>query len=183
MSKIGKKPITIPEGVEVNIAGQTLNVKGPKGHLTVELHPSVAVKSAEGQLAVSVPNPDNRKQRALWGTFRSLVQNAITGVSAGFERKLEISGVGYRASVADGKLVLNIGFSHPVELPIFPGLEVKVEKSIITVSGIDKQEVGQFAALVRSRKKPEPYKGKGIKYAEEVIRRKAGKVVKSVGAG
>jgi len=183
MSKIGKKIITLPEDIKVEIVGQAVTVKGPKGQLSVELHPSVAIKSAEGQLTLSVSNPENRKQRALWGTFRSLVQNAVTGVSAGFERTLEISGVGYKASVAAGKLILNIGFSHPVELPVPSGLEVKVEKSIITVSGTNKQEVGQFAALIRSQKKPEPYKGKGIKYAEEVIRRKAGKVVKSVGAG
>ena len=183
MSKIGKKPITIPEGVSVTVNEQVVTAKGSKGEQTVQLHSAVSVKSEGKELTLSVPNPENRKQRALWGTFRSLVQNAVTGVSAGFERTLEISGVGYKASVAAGKLILNIGFSHPVELPVPSGLEVKVEKSIITVSGTNKQEVGQFAALIRSQKKPEPYKGKGIKYAEEVIRRKAGKVVKSVGAG
>ena len=183
MSKIGKKPILLPEGVQASIVGQAVTVKGPKGEQIVEVHPIVSVKADGRQLSLSVPNSDNRKQRALWGSFRSLVANAVSGVSVGFERKLEISGVGYRALVSDGKLVLNIGFSHPVELAIPKGLEVKVEKSIITVSGINKQEVGQFAALTRSQRKPEPYKGKGIKFAEEVIRRKAGKVVKTVGAG
>lgn len=182
MSKIGKKPISIPESVQVSVTPEGVKVKGPKGELVFALHPRVSVTMSSPETAVvSVKNPEDRRQRALWGTFRALLQNAIQGVTAGFEKQLEIHGVGYKAQAASDKLVLNIGFSHPVELAIPAGLSVSVEKNIITISGANKHQVGQFAAVVRGMRKPEPYKGKGIKYTGEVIRRKAGKVVKAVG--
>ncbi len=182
MSKIGKKPILIPGGVTVNIQEGKIVVTGPKGEQTVELHRKVRVEAGDIELKVSVSNPEDRRQKALWGTFRALLANAISGVVSGFEKKLEFVGVGYKAAATDDKLVLNLGYSHPVELAIPKGLAVKVEKNIITISGVSKQEVGEFAAYVRRQRKPEPYKGKGIRYQGEVVRRKAGKVVKAVGA-
>ncbi|OGE76251.1 MAG: 50S ribosomal protein L6 [Candidatus Doudnabacteria bacterium RIFCSPHIGHO2_02_FULL_48_21] len=181
MSKIGKKIIAIPSGVEVAVAPTEVKIKGPKGESVVALHPKVAVTAADNTLSVSVKNPDDRRQKALWGTFRSLIANAVTGVTAGFEKKLDIVGVGYKAQMSADKLILNLGYSHPIELAVPAGLDVKVEKNTITVNGFDKQAVGEFAALVRSQRKPEPYKGKGVKYQNEVVRRKAGKVVKAVG--
>lgn len=181
MSKIGKKSIAVPEGVRISISEKAASVKGPKGELQVAMHPKVKAALAENTLAVSVKNPDDRRQKALWGTFRSLLQNAVQGVTIGFAKKLEIVGVGYKVHAAADKLVMNLGYSHPIEIAVPKGLEVKVEKNTITVSGIDKQLVGEFSALIRSKRKPEPYKGKGIKYSDEVIRRKAGKVVKAVG--
>lgn len=181
MSKIGKKSIAVPDGVEISISEAAAIVKGPKGQLQVAMHPKVKATLAEKTLAVGVKNPDDRRQKALWGTFRSLLQNAVQGVTVGFEKKLEIVGVGYKAQSSADKLTLNLGYSHPIELAMPVGLAVKVEKNTITVSGIDKQLVGEFSALIRSKRKPEPYKGKGIKYSDEVIRRKAGKVVKAVG--
>lgn len=181
MSKIGKKPITIPEAVQVSVAQDKVIVKGPKGELAVPIHRKVKVEQADGEIKVSVPNPEDKRQRALWGTMRALINNAVVGVKDGFEKKLEILGVGYKAAVSGSKLVLSLGFSHPVEMEIPEGLNVALEKNTITVSGSSRQAVGEFAATVRSKRKPEPYKGKGIKYAGEVIRRKAGKVVKAVG--
>jgi|SRR3989344_3205267 len=181
MSKIGKKSIIIPDSVQVSLSEAVVKVKGPKGEITVAMHPKVLAMQKEKTLAVSVKNPDDRRQKALWGTFRSLLNNAVVGVTTGFEKKLEIVGVGYKAQIAGDKLTLNLGYSHPIVLVVPNGLEVKVEKNTITVSGIDKQLVGEFSALIRSKRKPEPYKGKGVKYAGEVIRRKAGKVVKAVG--
>lgn len=183
MSKIGKKIINIPEGVEVSVSAEAVQVKGPKGDQSVPLHPKVKAELSGRELTVKVGNEKDRRQRALWGTFRSLLQNAVTGVTAGWGKKLEIQGVGYKAAVSGEKLVLNLGYSHPIELMIPKGLEVKVEKSTISVDGQEKQAVGQFASLVRSQRKPEPYKGKGIRYQDEVVRRKAGKVVKAVGGG
>ena len=183
MPRIGKKPIEVPAGVEVTISGQLVSVKGPKGSLTLQLHPWVSIEQKEGKLMVSVSQTDEKQGRSLWGLSRVLVQNLILGVISGFSKKLEINGVGFRAAVAGRSLNLNVGFSHPVEFKIPEGIEVKVEKNTIVVSGIDKQSVGQVAAQIRDIKKPEPYKGKGIKYADEVIRRKAGKVVKTAGAG
>ncbi len=181
MSKIGKKPITIPEGVQASIADDIITIKGPKGELWEKLPPKVFVEVGAGEVKVLVRKPADRRQKALWGTFRSLLSNMVTGVTAGFERKLEVIGIGYKAAVVQDKLILNLGYSHPVELPIPPGLTVKVEKNVILVNGLKKQEVGQFAALTRSKRPPEPYKGKGVKYEGEIIRRKAGKVVKTVG--
>ena len=181
MSKIGKKLITIPDGVTISVTANIVKIKGPKGEAEVALHPKVLADLTGKELKVSVKNPNDRRQKALWGTFRSLLANAIAGVTAGFEKKLDIVGVGYKAQATGPKLVLNLGYSHPIELSAPEGVDIKVEKNTITVSGSDKQAVGQFSALIRSQRKPEPYKGKGIKYSDEVVRRKAGKVVKAVG--
>lgn len=181
MSKIGKKIIVIPQDVKVELHDGSVMVKGPKGQEQVMLHPKVKVEAVGAELKVQVKNPEDRRQKALWGTFRSLIANSVTGVTAGYEKKLDIVGVGYKAAVAGAKLVLNLGYSHPIEMEIPKGLEVKVEKNTVTVNGINKQLVGEFAALVRGKRVPEPYKGKGIRYQDEVVRRKAGKVVKAVG--
>jgi large subunit ribosomal protein L6 len=181
MSRIGKKPIPVPSGVDVAVADGVLNVKGPKGALSLPLHSNVIVKNEDSVLTIEVANPEEKGDRALWGLFRSLVANMVTGVTTGFERRLEIAGVGYRAAVNGNKVVLNVGFSHPVELTVPEGLTVAVDKNTIIVSGFDKHTVGQFAAIIRDQKPPEPYKGKGIRYSDEIIRRKAGKAAKAVG--
>lgn len=181
MSRIGKKLIAIPNGVTINATATEVSAKGPKGNLNLPLHPHITVKTEENNLKVEVKNPELQADRAIWGLYRALVANLVRGVNEGFEKKLEINGVGYRASISGKKLVLALGFSHPVELEIPEGLNVAVEKNLITISGIDKQLVGQFSAIVRSQKTPEPYKGKGIKYIDEVVRRKAGKAAKAVG--
>jgi large subunit ribosomal protein L6 len=183
MSKIGKKLIVIPSGVTVSIKDGLAVVTGPKGELKQAIHPKVQATVSGPELKVTVNNPEDRRQKALWGTMRSLLYNMIAGVTTGFERKLDIVGVGYKAAVSAGKLTLNLGYSHPIELPVPKGLEVKVEKNTISVAGSDNQVVGEFAAVIRSQRPPEPYKGKGIKYQNEIVRRKAGKVVKAVGAG
>lgn len=183
MPRIGKKPISIPSGVDVSVSGQRVSVKGPKGSLSLDLHPWVTAAVADGSINVTVSRTDEKQGRSLWGLSRVLVNNMVVGVTNGYSKRLEITGVGFRAAVAGKSLNLNVGFSHPVEFKIPDGIEIKVEKNAITVSGIDKQLVGQVAAQIRDIKKPEPYKGKGIKYADEVIRRKAGKVVKTAGAG
>jgi large subunit ribosomal protein L6 len=183
MSRIGKKPISLPSGVSAQVLGEQIKIKGPKGELSLSVHPHVKVESQDQQLVVSVNNENLKQQRALWGLFRSLIYNMVNGVSNGYSRILEINGVGYKAAVSGKKLVLNLGYSHPIELTVPNGLEVKVEKNQVTISGVDKQQVGQFAAVIRSQRPPEPYKGKGIKYSDETIRRKAGKVVKAVGGG
>ena len=182
MSRIGKKPVIIPPGVEIKTSASAIFFKGPKGILNLDLHPNVSVKVVENALNVEVSNPALDQDRALWGLYRSLIANMVKGVTDGFQRKLEIAGVGYRAAVSGNKVVLNLGFSHPVELQIPEGLSVVVEKSTIIISGLDKGMVGQFAAVIRSQKPPEHYKGKGIRYDDEVIRRKAGKAAKAVGA-
>lgn len=184
MSRIGKKPVVIPAGVTVDVKENMVHAKGPKGELDLPVHPKVMIeKTSETELNVTVKNSDNKQEKALWGLFRSLLANVVTGVSTGFTKVLEINGVGYKAAVAGKKLTLNLGYSHPIEMEVPNGLEAKVDKNVITITGIDKQVVGQFAAVVRSQRPPEPYKGKGIKYSDEVIRRKAGKVVKAVGGG
>ena len=181
MSRIGKKPVTIPSGVEAKISGSTLTVKGPKGTLNLEIHPKALVKIEGSEILVDVIKKEDKKERALWGLFRALIQNLIEGVTKGFSKKLEVNGVGFKVAVVGKKLTMSLGFSHPVEVEVPADLEVTVEKNVITITGADKQKVGQFAANVRSLKKPEPYKGKGIKYEDETILRKAGKVVKAVG--
>lgn len=183
MSRIGKKPISIPSGVKVEKIGQSLKVSGPKGNLEIVLHPHVSVNIAEKEVSVDVNDQEAKKQRALWGLFRSLVYNMVEGVTKGFEKKLEVNGVGFKVQTQGQKLNMVLGFSHPIEVDIPKDLQVTVEKNVITVTGADKQRVGQFAAEIREFKKPEPYKGKGIKYDNEVIVRKAGKVVKVVGGG
>jgi len=179
MSRVGKKIINISENVEVNITDDVIKVIGPKGELELRFPPGVFVKQADKQMTVGIKNPQLKKNRALWGTCRSLIANLIEGVTKGFSKQLEISGIGFKAQVKDKKLLLNLGFSHQIEFPIPSGIEIKIENNIITITGADKQLVGEVAAQIRSLKKPEPYKGKGIKYLNEVIRRKAGKVVKT----
>src|SRR3989338_908326 len=178
MSRIGKKPIIIPDKVEVKVAGNQVTVKGPKGELSQKLHSLVKIAQADGQLKVAVANPEDKEQASLWGLFRTLVSNLVEGVTEGFQKQLEINGIGFKAQVQGNKLILNVGFSHPVEYSIPEGIQISVDKNVMTVLGADKQQVGQVAAEIRAIKKPEPYKGKGIKYLDEVIRRKAGKVVK-----
>ena len=183
MSRIGKKPVVIPSGVKVEKKDLTLTVTGPKWTLTLALHPDVAVTVGEKEVLVDVKRKDNKQEKALWGLFRSLIQNLTEGVTKGFEKKLEVVGVGFKVAMQANKLVMALGFSHPVEVEVPKGLTVTADKNVITISGADKQQVGQFAAEVRELKKPEPYKGKGIKYIDEVVVRKAGKVVKVVGGG
>ncbi len=178
MSRIGKQPITIPEGVTMSVNNGLVTVKGAKGELHQALHPDVAVTVEGTVVQVSVRYPDDRNDRALWGLSRMLVANMVLGVSQGFSKKLEIHGVGYRVQAQGGVIILHLGFSHPIEFRLPKGIEAKVDKNIVTISGIDKQVVGETAARIRSFRKPEPYKGKGIRYAGEVVRRKAGKVMK-----
>ena len=173
-------PVPLASGVEVKVAGDTVRVKGPKGELTTLLVPNVRIEVAEGQARVHREG-DDKPTRALHGLMRSLLNNMVTGVTIGFTRDLEIVGVGYRAAVQGGNLVLSVGYSHPVEMAIPQGLEVRMDgQTKIAISGVDKQRVGQFAAEVRKVRPPEPYKGKGIRYAGEQVRRKVGKA--AVGA-
>lgn len=183
MSRIGKKPVVIPSGVKVELKSSDLVVTGPKGTLVLPLHHKVKLAITEKEVVVDVEKKEDKREKALWGLFRSLIQNQVEGVTKGFEKKLEVNGVGFKVSAVAGKLLMSLGFSHPVEVLVPKELTVSAEKNIITISGADKQKVGQFAAEVRELKKPEPYKGKGIKYIDEVILRKAGKVVKVVGGG
>ncbi|MDP4010290.1 MAG: 50S ribosomal protein L6 [Candidatus Spechtbacteria bacterium] len=181
MSRIGKKPIVIPDKVEVDIEGKKIKTKGPLGELGLELPAELGIEKRDNVLVLELANK-TPKNRALWGLFRSLTANTVIGVSEGFEKQLDIEGVGYRAEVKDKDLVMQLGYSHPVIMPVPEGLKVSVEKSTITVSGTDKQKVGQFAADIRSKRKPEPYKGKGIRYKGEYVRRKAGKRAATTGA-
>ena len=176
MSRIGLKPITVPAGVEISVAdGNHVTVKGPKGTLERTLVPQMKITMEDGVLKVERPD-DSKENKSLHGLTRTLVDNMVTGVTQGFEKKLEINGVGYRASKEGNKLVLNIGYSHPVEMSENEDIQIDVpDANHIVIKGIDKQKVGQFAAEVRGKRPPEPYKGKGIKYDYEVIRRKEGK--------
>jgi large subunit ribosomal protein L6 len=175
MSRIGKRPVTVPAGVTANIEGQTVKVKGPKGAVQLVLHDDVEAKLEKDQLQVS-PRHETKRARALWGTSRALVRNVIVGVSKGFERKLEITGVGYRAAVQGKNLQLALGYSHDVVYPIPEGIQIVTTKPTeIIITGIDRQKVGQVAAEIRGFRPPEPYKGKGVKYAGEYIFRKEGK--------
>lgn len=174
MSRVGKKPISIPKGVEVKIEGSLVTVKGPKGELKRQIHPAVVVNQDGDNLIVSVRN-GNRQSRSLQGLFRVLIDNMVIGVSKGFEKALEIVGIGYRAELKGRIAVFSLGYSHPVNFELPEGVDAKIERSKVTLSGIDKQLLGETAARIRRLRKPEPYKGKGIKYANEVIRRKAGK--------
>lgn len=175
MSRIGKKIRKLPTGVTLENKGNEIVVKGPKGTLTLKLHPRVTVVNNNGEVAVQVVNETNRRDRALWGTFSSLVKNMIDGVTVGYKKQLEINGVGFKAVTKGANLSLDVGYSEPVEIKPLTGITFKVEKNLITVEGADKQAVGEMAAIVRKVKEPEPYKGKGIKYVDEVIHRKAGK--------
>lgn len=175
MSRIGKQPIKIPEGVEVDIKDNVVKVKGPKGELKQEISAGILVVK-QGNALLIKPEKTTKAISALWGLSRALLQNCIEGVTNGFEKKLEIVGVGYKAGLeGEKRLNMSVGFSHPVKMEIPEGLKVFIEKNIITVSGIDKQAVGQFAAEIRAVRKPEPYKGKGIRYLGEKVRRKEGK--------
>lgn len=177
MSRIGKKPIAIPAGVDVKLDGRTVTVKGSKTTLTHDVHPNITVKVEGEEVIVERPN-DQKQNRALHGLTRSLIANMIEGVNTGFKKELEVNGVGYRAAVQGQTLTLTVGYSHPVEMTVPEGLTAEVNGNKITISGADKQKVGQFAAEVREKRPPEPYKGKGIKYADEHIRRKEGKAGK-----
>ncbi|CAM3884175.1 50S ribosomal protein L6 [Alicyclobacillus pomorum] len=178
MSRIGKKPIPVPAGVEVKLDGTTVTVKGPKGTLTREVHPDMKV-SVNGQEVVVERPSDNKLHRSLHGTTRSVIANMIEGVTNGFAKSLELVGVGYRAAKSGNTVTLSLGFSHPVVLENVPGIEVEVPAPTkLVIKGIDKELVGIYAAKVRAIRKPEPYKGKGIKYENEVIRRKVGKTGK-----
>lgn len=178
MSRIGRLPVTIPAGVTVDVTeNNQVTVKGPKGTLEQALPKEMSIKVEDGHVVVTRPN-DLKKMKSLHGLTRSLIQNMVTGVNEGYQKVLEINGVGYRAAKQGKKLVLSLGYSHPVEMEDPEGLESKVDGNKIIVEGIDKQKVGQFAAEIREKRKPEPYKGKGIKYADEVIRRKVGKTGK-----
>ncbi|MEP6680520.1 MAG: 50S ribosomal protein L6 [Chloroflexota bacterium] len=182
MSRIGRLPIALPEGVEIDQQGRTLRVKGPLGQLQREIHPEMKLERSDGELRVVRPS-DEPRHRALHGLTRTLVNNMVTGVTSGFTKGLEISGVGYRAQLQGEKLVLALGYSHPVEMTPPAGIEFRVETPTrLAVFGADKELVGQVAARIRSKRKPEPYKGKGIRYAGEQILRKAGKAGK-VGGG
>lgn len=178
MSRIGKKPIEISEGTTVEINGRNIKVKGPKGELSFDCHSKIEVKKEENRIIVK-PRGEDKLARSLHGLSRRLVANMIEGVTKGFEKKLEIKGVGYRAVIQDNKLILTVGYSHPIEIKAPEGINFQVQKNIIIISGIDKQLVGQVAAEIRAVRKPEPYKGKGIKYLDEVIHRKAGKAAKT----
>jgi large subunit ribosomal protein L6 len=175
MSRIGKKPVPIPSGVTANVEGQTVKVKGPKGALQVVLPDDVEVKMDAGTVKVD-PRNETKRARAMWGTSRTLVSNLVTGVTKGFERKLEITGVGYRAALQGKNLQISLGYSHEVLYPVPEGITIAAPKPTeIVVTGIDKQKVGQVAAEIRAFRPPEPYKGKGVKYAGEYIFRKEGK--------
>lgn len=180
MSRIGKQPVIIPENVQIEIKDNLIKVSGPKGNLEKELVPGVEVLKKDKEIVVSVQNKNDKEQRSKWGLQRSLINSMVIGVVDGFSKQLEINGVGYKASIHGQKLLLNVGHSHSIEYDIKEGIEINIEKNIITVQGIDKQLVGQVASEIRAFRKPEPYKGKGIKYVDEVIRRKAGKVAKTV---
>jgi large subunit ribosomal protein L6 len=183
MSRIGRAPIAIPAGVDVNIDGNIVTVKGPKGTLTQEFHKDMIIKSADGIITVSRPS-EEKIHKSLHGLTRTLVSNMVVGVTIGFSKDLEINGVGYRAAKQGDKLVMNLGYSHQVIMPEIPGITIDVlTPNKIKISGSDKQKVGQFAAELREKRPPEPYKGKGIKYIDEVIHCKEGKAAKGAKGG
>ena len=174
MSRIGKQPITIPAGVVVTLSDKQVSVKGPKGELHRNLHPMITISQKDDMLTVT-PQDDSSLAQALWGTYASHIINMITGVTDGYEKQLVVEGVGFKADVKGSNLEMSLGFSHPISVTIPENLTVASEKNVITIQGFDKERVGQFAAKVRAFKKPEPYKGKGIRYSNEIIRRKEGK--------
>jgi large subunit ribosomal protein L6 len=175
MSRIGKKPVVVPSGITANVEGQTVKIKGPKGALQVVLHDDVSVKLDSGQIKVD-PRSETKRARSQWGTSRTLIANLIAGVTKGFEQRLEINGVGYRASVQGKNLQIALGYSHDIVYPIPEGITIATPRPVeIVISGMDRQKVGQVAAEIRDYRPPEPYKGKGIKYAGERIFRKEGK--------
>ena len=177
MSRIGKKPISIPSGVEVKIYGSSLKFKKSNNEKELDLKGHVDVKIEDGKIEFS-PKGEDRQSRAYWGTYRALANNIVLGLTEGFSKQLEINGVGYRAAMKGKVLELNLGFSHPINFESPKGIEISVDKNVVTIKGDDKQQVGQVAAEIRGFRPPEPYKGKGIKYLEERIIRKAGKTAK-----
>ena len=178
MSRIGRKPITIPAGVEVKVNGAEVAVKGPKGELKNTFNSEIGIEISGSEILVTRPS-DNKDHRALHGLTRTLISNMVEGVTNGFKKELDVNGVGYRAQKQGNNLVMNLGYSHQVIIPETPGITIEVPaNNKIIISGSDKQQVGQFAADVRKKRPPEPYKGKGIKYANEHIRRKEGKAAK-----
>ena len=175
MSRVGNKPVAIPSGVTATVVGRIVNVKGPKGALSVALHGDVAATVQGSEVKVD-PRADTKRARAMWGTYRSLLANAVTGVTKGFERRLEINGVGYRAALQGKNLQVQLGYSHDIVYPIPEGITIAVPRPTeVVVSGIDEQKVGHVAAVIRAFRKPEPYKGKGIRYEGEHVARKVGK--------
>ena len=181
MSRVGRQPVKITSGVPVLALGDGLLVRSTRRQLQQRLHPAVRLNVAEGAVSVSVVTPEAPSERALWGLFRSLIQNMVDGVTTGFTKSLEFVGLGYKVSVSGSTVTMSLGFSHPVTMSLPPGITATVEKNTLTIEGSDKQLVGEVAAGIRRLRKPEPYKGKGVKYHDEVIRRKAGKAVKAVG--
>jgi large subunit ribosomal protein L6 len=175
MSRLGKLPIELPAGTQVKLENDFITVKGPKGELKIKLHDLVKVEATEKEIKLSIADQTSGKEKALWGLYRSLIKNMVVGVNEGYIKKLEINGVGYRAAVSGDKLTLNVGYSHPVVYELPTGIKAEVQANIIILNGIDKQLVGEVAAQIRKIRKPEPYKGKGIKYSDEILRRKAGK--------
>lgn len=175
MSRIGKQPIIIPDGVQFKLDKDIVMVKGPKGELTQKVHPDVLVEQKDNQVLITVKDATEKSQKSLWGLFRRLINNMIIGVTQGFSKQLEINGVGFKAATAGKVLTLQLGYSHPVVYDFPKGIDIVVEKNVVTISGIDKQVVGETAAKIRSFRPPEPYKGKGIKYANEILIRKVGK--------
>ncbi len=174
MSRIAKKPIMIPAKTEASFSGGVMTVKGPLGTLTKTFRPYINVEIKDGAITLT-PNASSLQARALWGTYASHIKNMIAGVNKAYEKKLVVEGIGFKADVKGTTLAMALGFSHPVNMPIPADLKVTADKNIVTVSGMDSEKVGQFAAVVRAMKKPEPYLGKGIRYSDEVIRRKQGK--------
>jgi len=174
MSRIGKQPIQIPDGVEIKINNNLILAKGPKGELSRELHPDINAEIKDKEILVTLKG-DKKDNNVIWGTYRALISNMVTGVNKGFEKRLLFEGIGFKAAVNGNKLVLSLGFSHPIEIDAPKDVIFKVEKNTINISGPNKDLVGQVAADIRALKKPEPYKGKGIRYEKEVIKRKAGK--------
>lgn len=178
MSRLAKKPIILPKGVDFNISGRTVSVKGPKGVMVNEVPEGIEVKFEKNQVFFAFEE-NTSLEKPMLGLFRALVKNSVVGVSVGFEKTLQLIGVGYRANLSGKKLDLQLGFSHPCELVVPQGIELLVDKNVtITVKGVDKKLVGHFAATIRSLKPPEPYKGKGIRYVDEFVRKKAGKAAK-----
>jgi large subunit ribosomal protein L6 len=182
MSRIGKKPIIIPDGITATIVADEIIIKGAKGELKQKIHSLVIIAVKDKQIEITVQNPEDKKQRALWGLFASLIKNMIKGVKEGYEKKLEVVGVGFKVNLQGNKLILNVGFSHPVEFVLPAGITAVVEKNTITLTGINKQQIGEIAAQIRRIRKPEPYKGKGIKYSDEIIKKKVGKAAAKAAA-
>lgn len=183
MSRIGKQPIVIPAGVEATVNGTHVAIKGPKGQLERDVHKNAILELRDGEsgkeIVVTMTDLKSKLNRSLWGTVRTVIANMVIGVVEGYSKQLEVNGVGYKVALQGDSIRLDVGFSHQVNYKLPEGIKAEVEKNVITVSGIDKERVGQVAAEIRKIKKPEPYKGKGIKYMDEVIRRKAGKAAKT----